>query len=265
MIQTILGLEFPPIGHLVEWEGLLLKGSIFEINKTVLLMWLSVAIVFGLFWSAGRRAAKGAATGDLVPAGVQNVVESGVDFVRESVVLQTIGKDGLGWMPFLTTMFFFIFFLNIYEVVPFVQFPVNARMAIPAFLALSVWAIYNVVGIKHQGLGGYLKSVAIPPGVPVAILPLVALIEVISTFIVRPFSLAVRLFANMLAGHLLLVTFAVLCAALWSKTFLLIILPLPFAMLVLLTGFEILVAGLQAFIFTILTAVYIGGAMHPEH
>jgi F-type H+-transporting ATPase subunit a len=82
---------------------------------------------------------------------------------------------------------------------------------------------------------------------------------------VRPFSLAVRLFANMLAGHLLLVTFAVLCAALWTAKPTAVILPLPFAMLILLTGFEILVAVLQAFIFTILTAVYIGGAMHPEH
>ncbi len=81
----------------------------------------------------------------------------------------------------------------------------------------------------------------------------------------RPFSLAVRLFANMLAGHLLLVTFAVLSAALFTKSLLIVILPLPFVMLALLTGFEILVAVLQAFIFTILTAVYIGGAMHPEH
>jgi F-type H+-transporting ATPase subunit a len=101
--------------------------------------------------------------------------------------------------------------------------------------------------------------------VPTFLLPLVALIEFISTIFVRPFSLAVRLFANMLAGHLLLVTFAVLSAALFTKSILAVILPLPFLMLVLLTGFEILVAVLQAFIFTILTAVYIGGALHPEH
>ncbi|MGH2394361.1 MAG: F0F1 ATP synthase subunit A, partial [Candidatus Limnocylindria bacterium] len=87
----------------------------------------------------------------------------------------------------------------------------------------------------------------------------------ISTVFVRPFSLAVRLFANMLAGHLLLVTFAVLCAALWTAKPVAVILPLPIAMLILLTAFEILVAVLQAFIFTILAAVYIGGAMHPEH
>jgi F-type H+-transporting ATPase subunit a len=138
-------------------------------------------------------------------------------------------------------------------------------MALPAFMAIMVWFIFNVVGIKSQGLGAYFKSVLLPPGVPKTLLPLVALIEFISTLIVRPFSLAVRLFANMLAGHLLLVTFGVLSAALFTKSVLAVILPLPFAMLVLVTAFEILVAVLQAFIFTILTAVYIGGAMHPEH
>jgi F-type H+-transporting ATPase subunit a len=128
-----------------------------------------------------------------------------------------------------------------------------------------VWFIYNIVGIVKQGPLTYLKNSTIPPGVPVPMLILIVPIEFISTFLVRPFSLAVRLFANMLAGHLLLVTFGVLCAALWTKSFVAVILPLPFIMLVIVTAFEILVAALQAFIFTILTAVYIAGAMEPEH
>ncbi len=254
-------MHFPPIEELLEWPGIFLEGTPFEVNKIVLLMWASVLIVFGLFWVAGRRYQ----SGNLVPSGVQNIVESGVEFVRNDIIMQTMGRDGLGWTPFLVTMFFFIFFTNIWEIVPGIQMPVNARMALPAFMALLVWAIFNYVGIKSQGLGGYFKAILFPPGVPKALLPLVALIEFISTIFVRPFSLAVRLFANMLAGHLLLVTFAVLSAALWTKSLLAVILPLPFAMLILLTGFEILVAVLQAFIFTILTAVYIGGAMHPEH
>ena len=257
----MFGLEFPPIDELVKWRGILFKGTPFEVNKVVILMWVAVVIVFLLFWQAGKRAQSGA----LVPAGVQNVVEAGVDFVRNDIILQTIGPEGMSWTPFLVTLFFFIFVCNIFEVIPLVQFPVNARMALPAFMALLVWAIFNYVGIKNQGFGGYFKSILFPPGVPGGLLPLVALIEFISTIFVRPFSLAVRLFANMLAGHLLLVTFAVLSAALFSKTLLLVILPLPAVMLVLLTGFEILVAVLQAFMFTILTAVYIGGAMHPEH
>ncbi|MEW6154405.1 MAG: F0F1 ATP synthase subunit A [Actinomycetota bacterium] len=254
-------MHFPPIEHLLEWPGIFLKGTPFEVNKIVLLMWASVLVVFLLFRAAGKRSE----AGQLVPSGVQTIVESGVEFVRRDIILQTMGPAGMPWAPFLVTMFFFIFITNIWEVVPGIQMPVNARMALPAFLALLVWAIFNYVGVKTQGFGGYFKSILFPPGVPKALMPLVALIEFISTIFVRPFSLAVRLFANMLAGHLLLVTFAVLCAAVWSKSLLVVILPLPFAMLILLTAFEILVAILQAFIFTILTAVYIGGAMHPEH
>jgi F-type H+-transporting ATPase subunit a len=139
-------------------------------------------------------------------------------------------------------------------------------MAIPLMLAVITWLVFNVVGVIKQGGLGYLKSSLFPPGVPKALYILVTPIEFISTFLVRPFSLAVRLFANELAGHILLVTFAVLSTALLQAgAALKPIFVLPAVMLVLLTGFEILVAVLQAYIFTILTAVYIGGAMHPEH
>jgi F-type H+-transporting ATPase subunit a len=251
-------LTFPLVSELVEWKPFLFKGTPFEVNKVVVLMWISASLVFLAFWAAGRQSKK-----SLVPAGVQNVVEAGVEFVRTDVILQTIGPEGLGFMPFLVTIFFFVFACNIFEVIPFVQMPVTARMAIPAFLAIVVWVIFNFVGIKNQGFGGYFKSMLIPPGVPKALLPLVALIEFVSTIFVRPFSLAVRLFANMLAGHLLLVSFAVLSAALFSSTYIGAVVPAGF--LVALIGFELLVSVLQAFIFTILTAVYIGGAMHPEH
>jgi F-type H+-transporting ATPase subunit a len=200
-----------------------------------------------------------------VPTGVQNLIESSIEFIQDGIVMQTMGQDGLGWIPYLTALFFFIFFCNIFEIIPGFQMPASARMAIPAVLALLSWAIFITVGFIKQGPIGYLKSALFPPGVPAALYILVTPIELISTFLVRPFSLAVRLFANMLAGHILLVTFAVLSSALFVKSALIVVLPLPAIMLVLLTGFEILVAVLQAYIFTILTAVYIGGAMHPEH
>ncbi|MCS5687661.1 MAG: F0F1 ATP synthase subunit A [Actinomycetota bacterium] len=258
MIQPLYGLHFPPIAELLEWPGILFDGSIIELNKVGLIYLWAMAAPLVLFVLAIRRSA-------LVPKGVQTVAESSVDFVRENVVMQTIGPDGMRFMPFLMSLFFFIFFANITEVIPFIQFPANSRMAAPAVLAIIVWLVFNAVGIKSQGFFQYFKNTVIPPGVPGALLPLVAVIEFVSTFLVRPFSLAVRLFANMLAGHLLLVTFAVLTTALWTPGPLAAIVWAPFVVLIGLTGFEILVAFLQAFIFTILTAVYIGGALHPEH
>jgi len=254
-------LDFPPISHLVEWTDLTLDDSLFAINKIVLLYLLAAVLTILLFVLGGRRRA-------LVPTGAQNVAEASLDFIDNGIILQTIGPEGLHkrWVqPFLTSIFFFVLFTNITEVVPFIQMPANARMAMPATLALLVWVLFNGVGVMNQGLGGYLRSSLFPPGVPKALYLLVTPIEFVSTFLVRPFSLAVRLFANMLAGHILLVTFAVLSAALWVGQWYAAFLPLPALMLVFLTGFEILVAFLQAYIFTILAAVYIGGAMHPEH
>jgi F-type H+-transporting ATPase subunit a len=252
---VILGLEFPPISHVIEWPTLF-GGDVFGVNKVVLLMWLSVALVFGLFYVATREP-------KLVPTGAQNVAESTVEFVDEQIILQTIGPDGRGYLPFLLTLFTFIFVCNIWELIPAVQMPVNARMALPMFMAIVVWFVYIITGIRHQGFFGYFKNSAIPPGVPKAILPLVAFIELLGILITRPFALAVRLFANMLAGHLLLVTFAVITQALFASTILGGALPL--ALLVFLMGFELLVAFLQAYIFTILAAVYIDSSMHPEH
>jgi F-type H+-transporting ATPase subunit a len=251
---VIVGLEFPPVSHLVEWPTLF-GGGAFGVNKVVLLMWLSVALVFGLLYIAGRKQQP-------VPTGVQNVAESAVEFVDDQIIMQTIGPSGLGYTPFLLTLFTFIFVCNVWEIIPIAQMPVNARIALPMFMALVVYGVYIVVGIKNQGPLGYFKN-AIPTGVPKAILPLVAFIEILGLLVTRPFSLAVRLFANMLAGHLLLVTFAVITQALLAST--IIGFTLPFALLVFLMGFELLVAFLQAFIFTMLAAVYIDSSMHPAH
>lgn len=251
----ILGLEFPPISHVVEWPTLFGDGP-FAVNKVIILMWVSAAIAFAVMFLGSRKQA-------LVPTGVQNVAESAVGFVEDSIILETMGPDGLKFTPFLLTLFTFILTCNIWGLIPGVQMPVNARIALPAFLAILVWAVYHVTGIVSQGPIKYFKSATIPPGVPKAILPLVFLIELLGILVTRPLSLAVRLFANLIAGHLLLVTFAVLCQALFEATIIGAV--LPFALLVFLSAFEILVAFLQAYIFTILAAVYIGGAMHPEH
>jgi len=255
--MNVLALDFPPVSHLFEWPAIWFDGTPFAINKTVLIYLGSTLITMAIFLLAGRKRES------LVPAGVQHVAESGIEFIEESVVMQTIGPEGKKYVPFLTTMFFFILFSNITEVIPFIQFPANSRMAVPITLAIMVWGIYNVLGIKAQGFFGYMKNSLFPPGVPKALYLIVTPIELVSTFVVRPFSLAIRLWANMVAGHLLLVTFAVLSTVLWDSTYVGAV--APGGMLILMTGFEILVSFLQAFIFTILTAVYIGGSIHPEH
>jgi F-type H+-transporting ATPase subunit a len=252
----VIALEFPPINEILRWKDL------FEsFNKISIIAVLAATIGTVVFLLAGRQSAQTA------PRGIRNVAESTVEFIENGVVMQTMGRDGLGWTPFLLSLFTFIYLCNVPGIIPFLQMPATARMALPAALALMVWVVYNGAGIKHQGFGGYFKSVLFPPGVPKALYILVTPIEFISAIIVRPFSLAVRLFANMLAGHILLVTFALLTESLFQAKDKILI-PfgvLPMGMLIFLTGFEVLVAFLQAYIFTILTAVYIGGAVHPEH
>ena len=252
----MFALEFPPINEILRWREVAPS-----LNKVGIIAVAAALIAIVVFILATRQDHRKA------PTGVRNFAETTVEFVENGIVMQTMGRDGLGWTPFLLSLFVFIYLCNAPGVIPILQMPATARMAIPAFLSILVWVIYNGVGIKHQGFGGYFKSVLFPPGVPKALYALVTPIEFISTIIVRPFSLMVRLFANMLAGHILLVTFALLSEALFQARDKILV-PfgvLPMFMLIFLTGFEVLVAFLQAYIFTILTAVYIGGAAHSEH
>jgi F-type H+-transporting ATPase subunit a len=226
-------------------------------NRASGLMVLAALIVVALFLAAFRAP-------KVVPTGLQNAMEAVVEFVRNGIVMEVMGPEGLGWVPFLTTMFMFIFVCNVFEILPFINFPVTSRIAIPAFLAIIVWFCFNIVGFKEQGLG-YLRSTLFPPGVPLALYLLVTPIEFVSTFLVRPFSLSVRLLGNMFAGHLILTIFALGTVYLLLKPTTAPFAPFAFTLAVFLTAFELLVAVLQAYIFTILTAVYIGGAMHAEH
>lgn len=259
----IFGLEFPLIENLVEWPNLFgPEGSWYGFNKIALINLVALLATTLLFLLASRRKTLEPATN--TPRGTRNIAELSVGLIREGIIMETVGPQGIRYLPYLASLFFFILITNIFEIIPFFHMPGNARMAGPAVLALITWVYFIAVGLKHQGLKYFWNSVA-PPGVPKALLPLVIPIELLSTFIVRPFSLAVRLFANMLAGHILLVTFSVLCITLFSASLLVVVLPLSFAMLVALTGFEIMVAFLQAYIFTILAAVYIGTSMHADH
>lgn len=226
------------------------------VDRVMIYMILGSLLVIGLFVAAARRPG-------LVPRGVRNVVESVIDFVQEQIAIPVIGQEGRTWTPFLTSLFSFILVCNIFGVIPGAQFPVTSRMAIPAFLAALVWVLFIAVGFRYQGIG-YLKNVLFPPGVPKPVYVLLTPIEFVSTFLVRPLTLSVRLLANMMAGHLVLTIFFL------GSTYLILDPPYvfgvaAFALGTALVGFELLVAVLQAYIFTILTAVYISGAIHPEH
>jgi F-type H+-transporting ATPase subunit a len=249
----VFALEFPPINAVLRWQDIF-PGF----NKIGLIAVLAALIAIVFYALAARRDPM------LAPTGVRNVAESSVEFIEEGIIMQTMGAAGLKWTPYLLTLFVFIFLCNIPGIIPPFQMPATARIAIPLGLSLFVWVTYIGVGLKHQKLG-YFGHLLWPPGVPLLLKPIVGLIEFISTILVTPFSLTVRLFANMLAGHILLVTFGLLTEALlFAKTSQVFLVPmaiLPFIMLVLMTAFEVLVAILQAYIFTILAAVYINNSM----
>jgi F-type H+-transporting ATPase subunit a len=265
LASVLLALSKPP-------EGFQPPGTdIFDYTKTCLIgdgsycvtkvtfwMLMSFIVISALFLIAFRRPR-------MVPRGLQNVMESIVDFIRNGIAIEVMGPDGLPFVPFLTTLFIFVFVNNIFGIIPGIQFPTTSRIAIPMMLAILVWFVFNIVGIAKQGGLHYLKNTLFPPGVPFAIYFLLTPIELVSVFLIRPFTLAVRLAANMIAGHLILTIFFL---GTWYLQWRLGTIPLAavsFAFGTAMTAFEILVATLQAYIFTILTAVYIAGAMHPEH
>lgn len=256
------GALLPDVNEIFVWKAIFAPDTFYAFNKTAMMALVSTVICVVIFVVGSRKRA-------LVPTGMQNFAETGYTLIEEQVAIETMGpEDGRKWAPFLATLFFWIFFINVWSVVPFVQFPATARFAIPLFLALMSWATFIVVGFAKQG-PAYMAHAIFPPGVPKPLYVLVTPIELVSKFIVRPFSLAVRLFANMVAGHVLLTLFAIMTNELIVKHpsgwFQVPFGILPFFGLVAMTAFELLVAVLQAYIFTILTSVYVAESIHPEH
>ena len=223
-----------------------------HVTKPILLMVISVVVVVGFFWAAFARP-------KLVPRGVQNLGELGVFFVRDQVLRPMIGKKGDNYLPFLVTLFFFIWVMNLLEVIPVAQFPVPAHVGFAWILVALVWLTYMSVGFRIHGPLGFFRHMI--PDAPWWILWLLAPIVLFSDILVRPFTLGVRLFANMFAGHLLLLVFYLATWYFFSASIGAVYAVGSLAMVIILTGFELLIQALQAFIFTILTAFYIGDAM----
>jgi F-type H+-transporting ATPase subunit a len=241
------------------WGGSVeILGVPFCMNFIFFLLLITVIAFLGLFYAAFRKPR-------IVPGKLQLLMESGIEFVREQISLPMMGAEGDRFLPLIATLFFFILLGNLLEVVPGINFSQNSRVAFPLTMAVVSWVTYNAVGIRKHGFLGYLKLVLLPPGAPGWLRPLLAVIEFVTVIVIRPITLSIRLAANFLAGHFLLAVFFLGTIALLQGGVTAIFGPFAFAMTVVLVGFEIFVAGLQAFIFAILTASYIGGALADEH
>jgi F-type H+-transporting ATPase subunit a len=236
-----------------------LLGVDFEITRITVIMWIATALMIGLMLAAVRKPS-------IVPGKLQYIGESGYSLIRDGIARDVIGPKGLPFAPFLAALFFFILANNAMSIVPLAQISPMSKFAFPLVLAVITWVLYNWVGIREQGAKRYFKDAAVPPGVPIGALILVTPIELLQVFVIRPFTLAVRLFANMFAGHMLLAVFSLgTVYLLFVGNFSVIFSPFAFLMALAMTFFELLVIVLQAYVFTVLTATYLNGAVEPAH
>jgi F-type H+-transporting ATPase subunit a len=253
--------NLPPVGpdHTFTFLG---QEMYLGVTKPMLMLVLSVVLIFVFFRAAAAKRA-------MVPGKTQYIGELGYGFVRNQLGRDIIGsKDFMRFVPFLFALFFFVLVNNLFASIPLLQFPTFSRAGLVYGLVLISWLVYNIVGIKAQGgLFAYLKHQTMPPGVHGPMLALLIPLEFFSNILVRPLTLALRLFANMLAGHILLILFA-----LGGEYLLLhgegLVRPVgivAWLMFIVIAFLELLVQALQAYVFTLLSALYIAGAIAEEH
>ena len=239
---------------------ILFEGTFFEltrINAIGLFMTGALCLFFVLAFSKKN----------FVPRGIQNLGEMAVEFVQVQIIDEILGHKGARYAVYLTSMFWLLLAFNITGILPLMNISVTSVIGFPFLLAIVSWIVFNVEGVRANGPGAYLKNNLFPAGVPAPIYVLVTPIEFISTFILRPVTLTVRLLANMMSGHLLLVLFfgATQYFLIESDGIMKAVAIPSYLMGFAFTLFEILVAFLQAYIFTLLTAVYIDSATSAEH
>jgi len=226
------------------YGSLSLLGLDITPNKAVIMMWIVIALASWLLYTAGRERR-------LVPTRLQSVAEMLVEFIR-GMILDMMGEKGMRFFPFVATLFVFILFCNLLGLIPG-AYTVTSQIVVTAAFAIFVYTMSVVVGFALHGIRFF--GILVPPGTPLWLLPLMIPIEIVSQ-LARPFALAVRLFANMTAGHTIL---AVLFGMVLSLP--VFIGWLPFAFTIAISGLEVLIAFIQAYIFTILTCVYLGDAI----
>ncbi|WP_018335036.1 F0F1 ATP synthase subunit A [Actinomycetospora chiangmaiensis] len=231
------------------------------VDKPVIQLIFSVVLILGFFAIATRSA-------QLLPGRTQWLAEKFHVLVRDSIARDNIGPEFRKFVPYLVALFAFLVVNNLFGIIPLIQFPTFSHPGMAYAMAILTWLIYNIVGIRKQGFGGYIRLMTWPPGVPGWVRIILTPIEFLSNILLRPVTLAFRLFGNMFAGHLvlLLFVFGAEYMLLIADSVLLKVLSVgSFAMALVFTGFEAFIQLVQAYIFTILTASYIGASLADEH
>jgi F-type H+-transporting ATPase subunit a len=250
------GFPAPDLNSFV-FKPLFSVGS-FHFDKPMLLALLSTVAIVGFFWAAFAKP-------KVVPGKLQMVGEAGYDFVRRGVVYETLGKrEGEKYVPLMVSLFFTVWIFNLWSIVPLAQFPVTSIISYPFALAGIVYITWVVLTFKRQGFVGALKNFTGYDKSLGWVLPLVMIIELFSNLLVRPFTHAVRLFANMFAGHLLLLMFTVASWYLLNGIGI-VYAGVSFVMVILLTAFELFIQAIQAYVFVLLAANYVQGALAEHH
>jgi F-type H+-transporting ATPase subunit a len=252
--------NLPPVGPHGEFE-FLGQTMYLGVTKPMIQIVLAAALVFWFLYAASKQRA-------MVPGKLQYAGEGAYGFVRNSIGRDIIGsQDFMRFVPYLVALFLFILLNNFFGSIPFIQFPTFSRSGMVYGLAALSWVVYNAVGIKKHGFVGYFKLQSVPAGIKGPMLLLLVPLEFMSNILVRPVTLALRLFANMLAGHLLLILFALggEYLLLHGATLVKPVGILAWLLFIAISFLELLIQFLQAYVFVLLNAMYISGALADEH
>jgi F-type H+-transporting ATPase subunit a len=228
-----------------------LFGIDFSITKHLVLMWVACALLILVFKRAFR-------TPHEVPTGLTNGLEAMAIFLRDEVILPAMGEAGKKYLPYLFTVFFFILFCNLLGLIPW-SATATGNVTVTAALAGISLIMIQFSGIREHGLWHHLHNL-VPPGIPAWLLPIMIPVEIMGQF-TKPFALCIRLYANMTAGHLVILSFLALIFIMRSV----VIAPVSVGFALFINLLEIFIAFLQAYIFTLLTSLFMGMSIHPQH
>lgn len=250
-------IEFQPFGeiHLPQFPPVHIGGFIIDLSLTkhIVMIWFAMLLLL-IFVRAAMRSYR---KNSLVPRGMANALEVIVIFVRDDIVLGAIGEKGKGLLPYFLTLFFFVLFSNLVGLVPYTSTP-TGNINVTASLAIIAFFVIQISGIVNHGFIGYFRGL-MPPHIPFFVVPVMIVVELLG-LLTKPFALCVRLFANMSAGHIVIFSLLGLIFIFHSV----FIAPISVAFALFMCLLEILIGLLQAYIFTMLTALFVGLAIHQH-